>query len=238
MKKNWFAFIGSDKYDIVIEYAALLTQLGGKVIVFDITETREIFYSMPNPYSNTSFENNQVMYSNDLSRIDERTSAYDYVLFDFGYNVNDELVKQCEKVIYVTDQQAHHLTRLTEFISSYYNDEIHFDKKTLKEQFEKLESDDCTLQKRLLVIKDFVSSKYKRNFILAQVGNIFPENNVHILFYDEGEYGRRLDGQHTQHFVFKGSSDVKELMFDILPNEVKSDSKALKKAYARAERGK
>ncbi len=215
MNKNWLGFFGSDKYDIILYFSRFLLKLDKKVLVLDLSENKAVSYSIPNPEQLKEVDYRGVVFSTDLNSLDLE-KEYDYILIDFGFNANNMLLSDCEKVIYVTDQQVHHIEPLTVFCNSH----------TLEDS-----------QKEFLIVKDCLSTKVKVEYIAKKLGKQFGENEVFTMFFDETDYGNRLLAQHTYNFKFKGSSDVKAICMALIEHENLS-KKALNKAYKRAEGGK
>ncbi len=220
MGDRLIGFLGSDKYEIILYLSRILYHLGKKVLLVDYAETEALYQSIPIPES-LKEENNYIHYSG-IDFIQgkyykrNKKEKYDYILIDFGYDTENIILSQCEKVLFITDLQLHNIKRIKN-ISYNGNGE------------------------KYLIIKDVFPCKIKPEYIQEQLSNLMiEEQQVYILYQDPIDMKYRIQSQYDLNFSFpKLSKPAKSFLQDlIIKLNVNINKKELKNAYHMAERGK
>jgi len=219
MEDKLIGFLGCDKYEIILYLSRILYHLGKKVLLVDFAETEALYQSISIP--DTLREENDYIHYSGIDFIQGKyyerykKEAYDYILIDFGYNAENLLLAQCEKVMFVTDLQLHNLKRMKHI--SYNGD-----------------------GERFLIIKDVFPCKIKPEFIQEQLRCLMiEEQHVYILYQDPIDMKYRIQSQYDHKFSFpKLSKPTKFFLQDLILRITENLSqKQLKYAYRKAERG-
>lgn len=226
---NWYGFVGSDKYELILCFSRFLTKLKKKVLIVDLSETKSVLCSIPKMEELSTYEFRGVTFSDERDAL-SGSADYDYVLIDFGLCCIDTLLSECKKVVLVTDQQMHHVQPLSEIVHVYA-------------QHSYLPNENSSLgtgrmQDWFLVVRDYVGSGMKPRHILKMLDVNVPDENVFTILFDEADYARRLLIQYEHKFRFDSASDIKDVCMALIMPEPTFTKKLLNKAYKKAERGK
>lgn len=220
MEDKVIGFLGCDKYEIILYLSRILYHLGKKVLLVDFAETEALFQSISIP--DTLREENDYIHYSGIDFIQgkyyeiDKKEVYDYILIDFGYDAENILLSQCEKVLFVTDLQLHNVKRMKDI--------------SYKGEGEKY-----------LIIKDVFTCKIKPEYILEQLSSLMiEEQHVYILYQDPVDMKYRIQTQYDHKISFpKLSKPTKFFLQDLIVNISENLSqKQLRSAYRKAERGK
>lgn len=220
MEDKLIGFLGCDKYEIILYLSRILYHLGKKVLLVDFADTEALYQSISMP--DTLREENDYIHYNGIDFIQGKyyekgkMEAYDYILIDFGFDADNLLLSQCEKVIFATDLQLHNLKRMKHI--SYNGD-----------------------GDRFLIIKDVFPCKIKPEYIKEQLSSLMlEEQHVYILYQDPIDMKYQIQSQYDHRFSFpKLSNPTKFFLQDLIIKISENLSqKQLRKAYRKAERGK
>jgi hypothetical protein len=193
----------------------------------DCSETGALTSSIPRPFENINSEIDYrgVMFLDQRNSIIGTTHCrsdvsicdkeYDCVLIDYGYNLNTKGLLDCDQLIFVTDQQAHNIGRLT--IPNNLRD-----------------------NKKCLIIKNLVRSRITPSYILSELMlDNLSSTQIYVVDQDELDSKCKINCQYdgTFHFM-KLSTQTKSIIMGLsvalYPDITKKD---LKEAYKKAERG-
>ncbi len=203
------SFVGGDKYDLERYLAELLYQLGYKVLLIDLSESKALSESMydseglgceitiPCILENKGidfiprFEDWQLYYDFINPYLYQMNHEYDYVIIDFGYLIGHSALSQSNLLFLVTDMQKHNFNRIRLLFSGM---EV----------------------PKIIIIQDIVPCKIKaRDLLLDNMSGI--RNQVHCLEYDVNDKSSRLLLQYTRNLNLKKvSKRVREVLFQAL----------------------
>lgn len=208
-KSKIISFIGVDKYEIERYLAELLCQLGYKVLMIDLSESRalsEALYDMEGLGCEITvpcilehkgidfiprFEDWQ-LYSEFVNPyLYQMNHEYDYVIVDFGFLIGHSALSRSNLLFLVTDMQKHNFNRIRLLFSG------------------------MDLPK-IIMIEDIVPCKIKaKNLMLEEISGV--KNQIHYLEYDVNDKSTRLLLQYTRTVALKKiSKKVKEILFQAL----------------------
>lgn len=219
MENNVIAFVGCEKYDLILYLSRVLFHLGKKVLLIDCTESEELYQCVPAPlilreecgyidYGGTEFgkSNGKDTYN---------FSAYDLVLMNFSFQMEEALVPFVRKICYVTDLQLHHIRQLNS-IRNY----------------------DCIEQ--CLIIKDTLPCKIHPDYIIHQIYKHIDQNQVYLFNQDNSDYKYKIENQYNHKIIFpKLSKEVQSFIKNIiLQFYPEIGDKQYSIAYKNAERGR
>lgn len=219
MVNNVIAFIGCDKYELILYLARILYHLGKKVLMVDYSENEALYQCIPVPLtlqeSNNYIDYRGIEFVKGHKIKTHDFSDYDVVLMDLGFFIDVELLNACTKICYVTDMQLHHINNI-----------------------KKLEGK-CDVQK-CLVIKDAFSCKITPEYIMNQVGQDLEKKCIYQFFQDPYDYMYKINSQYNDKFIFpKLSKEVQSFLKDmIMQLDDTLSEKQYSLAYKKAERGK
>lgn len=206
--------LGSDKSEIIHYFSRVLKNLGKKVLLVDWSETKALHYSISYPMAlsieDAVIDYRGVFYTN-KKEITKTEQNYDYIIADFGYELNHPEIKKCNELWIVTDPQIHHVKHL---LSLELPKEMN----------------------RTLVIKDLVRGKIGKSYILNELKNLeVTDKNTYVLYFDEDDYKTAVDCQYNQVIRFdKVGREILDFFEDILSDY---SEKEVKKAFKRAAKG-
>jgi hypothetical protein len=219
MVSKVIAFIGCDKYELILYLARILYHLGKKVLLVDYSENEALYQCIPVPLTlqegNNYIDYRGIEFAKGQNVIAHDFSDYDVVLMDLGFYIDVKLLAACNKICYVTDMQLHHIKHI-----------------------KKIE-DKCDKQK-CLVIKDAFPCKITPEYIMNQVGQGIEKKSVYLFYQDPFDYKYKINSQYNDKFIFpKLSKEVQSFLKDMIMqlDETLSD-KQYSLAYKKAERGK
>lgn len=221
MANNIVGFIGTESYEIILYLSRVFHSLGKKVLMVDYSYTGSLAICIPVPlglnarddvidYRKTDFTMKELS--------EDMINEYDDILINFEFNFSDchKLIKNCNHLVFVTDQQKHNIGSLD-----------------LVPEF------DIDVSRTQLIIKNFVESKIDKNYIKEGLKNTIFEDNVYLIEQDDLNTKSRILVQFDTKFTFKRiSKSIKEYLKDtvkILYKEIPDNE--LKKAYKLAEGG-
>lgn len=113
-KVNYIGFAGTDSYDLILYLAAMLTTSKRKVLLADNSRRKALSFCIPVSGTEGS-ERKEISYKGMEFRLDmsaEPQEGWDYVLVDFGQNVNHEGIKACDTLFLVTDTGLHNMAAI------------------------------------------------------------------------------------------------------------------------------
>lgn len=215
-------FAGVDKQDIVLYVARILYHLGKRVLIVDQSDSMAVKSSIPCPveleksmieYRGMYFVNGRA-YEEDLKESIHKY-GFDYIIMDYGFGFEDEVLCRLDQVIYVIDQQKHNVERLIHMI-------------------------DNKCGHISLVIRDAVGHKSgMRNLIRHPKLNSIHKNRIFIIYQDELDTICKIKCQYEIAFSFSklsapAQNTLKELTREIVPG---LDKKTFLSAYSKAKRG-
>lgn len=208
-KSKIISFVGVDKYELERYLAKMLFQLGYKVLMIDLSETRalsESLYDMEGLGCEITmpcilehkgidfvpwFEDWQ-LYSEFINPyLYQMNNEYDYVIVDFGFLIGHSAISRSHMLFLVTDMQKHNFNKI-------------------RLLFAGLELP------KIIVIKDIVPCKINaKNLMLEDISG--TKNQIHYLEYDVNDKSTRLLLQYTRTANLKKlSKKVREVLFQVL----------------------
>lgn len=219
MADKIIAFVGVDKYELILYLSRILYHLNKKVLLVDFSENEALLQSVTIPET----------LKEDPGYIDYRgidfiqgqyfqwrmTKDYNFILIDMGFHNDNEIIKYCNKVIYVTDLQLHNLKRIKN-------------------------PDSFDINNQYLIIKDVFECKIKPDFVLEQIDLNVYEHHVFILFQDSVDFKVKVLSQYDHSFTFGNlSKPIQCFLKDMTMVLVEGiTEKQINTAYHKAERGK
>ena len=219
MTTKVIAFIGIDKFDFMHYISRIIHHMGKRVLLVDISENKALKASIPIP---ESFELSEIDYRGVgfTTNIEEQImEGYEYILIDFGFNINHDYIEKCDQIIMVSNLELNHVEALAKL-------EINENKTTL-------------------VIRDTIPYKVDSVYVKKQMNQHEQIQYVYELEYDSIDYKERLNCFYTNRIKFKHCTKymrhlVHRLTQDIMDlnnTSEKSNLKAYKKAYKKAKKG-
>lgn len=220
-------FIGMDKYEYIMYLTRVLCLLDKKVLMVDCSETGALSSSVPCPeeIKNSVIEYRGVMFHDCRNKENKdpysgketnlNYEAYDFILIDYGYYTEAEGLCACDRIVCVTDQQAHNIQRITGI-------------DLLKDK------------QKSLIIKDVVNSKITPRFIVDELKlENLSAKQTYVVYQDELDSKCRINCQYDALSRFlklsmQSKNVIKGLVTELLPEITK---KELEVAYKRAEKG-
>ncbi|MGN0243130.1 MAG: hypothetical protein ACI4CT_03600 [Lachnospiraceae bacterium] len=214
MSNRIMGFVGIEKYDIMLYLSRILYHLGQRVLLLDQSMEHGLRYSIPE----TGFCEGRIV---DYRGIDfgmnlpmeVYISEYDYILADFGFNLEHQDIVLCTEIYIVSDMQLHHIKSLSQ---------LHL----------------MNTQNRYLILKDRIPYKVRDEYVYEELGPLMlNENNSYSVYMNERDYQSRLNCQYDDSVPLKNvSKHIKNLLYDILLLDF--DKSKIDIAYYLAERGK
>lgn len=205
-------FLGSDKAEVILYLSRVLTKLGKKVLLQDMSETKSLSYIINK--SSEEIEDFVTYHEADFTNVSQlQTLIYDFILVDFGLNIKNADIKKCSEIWIFTDPQIHHIMPLKEL--------------RLEKQ-----------QKRILIIKDFVHSKINAKYIMKELKEVSIATDPYIIYWDEQDWKQAIKTQYNNiSFFDKISLEYLELFAEQL-EESGITKRQTKKAFKKAGRGR
>lgn len=220
-------FLGMDKYEYIMYLSRVLYHLGKKVLMVDCSESGALASCMlyPESIKNEIIEYRGVMFLDSRNSMDmdpyreleneSHSNEYDYILIDYGFHVNGNGLKSCDHLVYVMDQQAHNIRRLSNL--------IHL--KDIKSN---------------LIIKNVINSSITAKYIISEMNlEHLSTKQTYVVYEDELDANCRMNCQYDGVFRFvkissQSKNVIKGLVVELLPKIMRRE---LKEAYKKAERG-
>lgn len=231
-KSKIISFVGGDKYELERYLAELLCQLGYKVLLIDLSETKalsETLYdseglgceiTVPCILEHKGidfipkFEDWQ-LYSEFINPyLYQMNHEYDYVIVDFGFLIGHSALSRSNLLFLITDMQKHNFSRVRLLFSG------------------------MELPK-IIIIQDIVPCKVKaKDLLLEDISGM--KNQIHFLDYDVNDKSTRLLLQYTRTInLNKVSKKLRVVLFNalqtLLPDLTK---KGFEQAMSATKRGK
>lgn len=219
IKGKKVAFIGTDKYEILLYLSRILYHLNKKVLLVDFSETKALTESIPIPNllheSTTYLDYRGIDFIKGRNYSLDMEKNYDYILFDLGFRKEVLEVLSYDEILYVTDLQLHNAKRIGAIKGKRSNS-------------------------RQIVIKDVLPCKVTPEYILEQIDESMNWKNIYIIDQDDLDTKLKLHSQYNQRFYFhKLSKSMKTFLIDIILEFDENLNKSqIQNAYKRAERGK
>lgn len=226
------SFLGIESYDIILYLARILSNLGKRILVIDVSDRGAL--------SNGLYDSSEALVDNTepgilshqgldfIPRVYEwiyrgdfynqflyhTNCDYDYILIDYGLNIGHTAIEKSTLVIMVSDMQKHNIESLL----------------PVMEQLD--------LPKEI-VIKDVVPCKIKAKDLLPdKVREI--KNVIHYLDIDINDIANKIQMQHTRLISLKKcSKKMKDLLCGVV-NRIEKDrtKKEIVEAISVTWRGK
>lgn len=161
-------FIGYESTDIIIYIARLLSYAGKEVYVVDQTKKQLLLRAIPLPeeLANTAGYYKNILVVNGESCDVKETDGPDIVLYNFGYRLKDEKIKECDMVVYVTDMMTCNAQLLKD-----------------------VEISDTA--EAYLIVRNAIPLKYDERYLANTIGRKFEKDNIFIIQYEESDYKSR-----------------------------------------------
>lgn len=189
MDKIEIGFVGTESVDIILYVARLYTAAGSRVAVIDCTNKKALLRatSLPNTLlQSTGFYRNILMLNGAVDYSKDKENQ-DVLLYNFGYDVSNELVAKCPNLVYVTDMMV-------------YNSEI------LRDVEDKEDA------RRFLVVRNYVTLKYDEKYLAGLIEKPFNTEEIMVIPYDESDYKTKcylcVDKKHKLSSLSKNMIDV------------------------------
>jgi len=220
-------FLGVDKYEYIMYLSRVLYHLGKNVLMVDCSESGALAscFLCPEGIKNEIMEYRGVRFLDGRNSMDIDTfmdsknmpaaNKYDSILIDYGFHVDEQGLKNCDHLVYVTDQQAHNIRRVSKF--------IHLKDKQVN-----------------LIIKNLVNSRITPKYIISEINlKHISTKQTYVVYQDELDTNCRMNCQYDGVFRFvklssQSKNVIKGLLVELLPSITKRE---LKEAYKKAERG-
>ncbi|SHO47036.1 hypothetical protein [Anaerocolumna xylanovorans] len=123
-KAKRMGFAGTDSYDLIMYLAVLLIASDKKVLLVDNSLQKALSCCVP-PVDMTSVKERKACYRGlDIQKetyMEVMGEEYDYVLADFGQEMNQKALKTCDTVFLVTDTRLHNMTGIEYFRGAWDN---------------------------------------------------------------------------------------------------------------------
>lgn len=219
MRKEWIfltrtiGFIGSDKAEIILYLSRIVTKLNKRVLIQDLSDTKALSYCVNG--SAEELEDIITYHCSDFTNCYELQNmmAYDFVLADFGYNLEHPDIKKCCEIWILTDPQIHHVLAL----------------KTLKLEKE---------QKRILILKDYIRGKISPKYIMRELEELSIATDPYVIYWDQDDWKSAINCQYNNlSFFDKLSIEYLDLFAEQL-EESGITKRQLKRAFKQVGRGK
>lgn len=218
MQTKVIGFVGKEQFDIMHYLSRVLACYPRKVLMVDLSCERilEKSISIPEIQKNGVIEYRGVDFT--TSYDNQIVANYDVVMIDFGNNVEDQLISECELVFLITDLLDNSIKTLN--------------KVSIKKD-----------ENPILIVRDVVKNKITPTYLANLLKPELSPICIYTIYHDEGDYQTKLNCYYDSIFKFKRlSGDFKDLLMSILEMiDLKmeiANPKLLKKAYKLAERGK
>lgn len=219
MANNIVAYIGHDSFDIILYLSRILNKLDHKVLLVDYSETSALTYSIPR-VDGIDTTNNTITFRHvDFTRmpIDNKIAGeYDDILIDCGFTIPTFNLSLLTKTVYVTDMFRFRLIRLKQI--NYY---------------------DVLPIKKELLFRNVTEIKVSAPQMAALVGKQFKEDEINVLYFDEGDYDNAVVCHYNQTFPFVSiSGTLKEYLLKMTKELIGDISdKQIKLAFKKARKG-
>lgn len=208
-------FIGIETYDIILYTAKLLQNLKKRVLIIDNSDLGALTYCIPIPDElnpkeiKVSFRNMEFMKHRSVL---EFAKDYDFILIDFGFNLQNKDYMNCSQLFLVTDKQQHHISRL---------------------QYLRLNQPEA-----FLILKD-VTEKENAAFLFESFKDYSPAlKDYYYLYYDEIDKENMTALQYSYDITLKKlSGQLKYMLFQILSDIFGFGAEEIGQAYKNAKRG-
>jgi cellulose biosynthesis protein BcsQ len=208
-KSKIISFVGGDKYELERYLAELLCQLGYKVLLIDLSESKalsEALYDTEGVGCEITipcilehkgidfiprFEDWQ-LYSEFINPyLYQMKHEYDYVIVDFGFLIGHSALARSSLLFLVTDMQKHNVSRIRLLLTG-------------------------LLLPKIIVIQDIVPCKIRaKDLFLENIDE--AKNQIHYLDYDMNDKCTRLLLQYTRTLNLKKvSKKVREVLYQAL----------------------
>ncbi|MBP7176896.1 MAG: hypothetical protein KBA53_11880 [Thermoclostridium sp.] len=215
-------FTGFCKTDIILYMARILTCLGERVAIVDLSGEQDLRMSVPaGIYLEDRLDYRGVevfLNCSDNSFTDMTEKNHSVVLLDYGVNRKAiESVSELRTLFIVTDLQRHHAVPLASFL-------------------EHLQSPTDSIR----IIRDIVPGKIRPRYIdsllqAAQHTNLLAK---YELSFDEAEYSQRLLCQYDDIFHFtKITESYKSMLLEVVVELLGFERRAAVKAFKKAQHG-
>lgn len=207
-------FLGVEKFDIIFYTARIMRNLNCNVLVMDFADEKSITYSIPNNTHVPVFNYNGIDFISDESAIKLCGMQYDFILIDFGFNVNHKLLARCDEVYFVTNMFINNTSRLLE-TSLYEN------------------------QERFLIIRDAYDYKNITSVITAAFSDLcITPDMTFVIPQDEQDLENQFECMYNSvHLVNAMSSEMEQVLILIASKYfIEKDLRAAIKSLARGKR--
>lgn len=231
MANNVIGFIGIEAHDLILYLSRILKGLANKVLLVDYAEHQSLARSIP--IINQGDPLGYIIeyhgiYFTQKEHIEEIYGDYDIVLIQFGmvrfdmeqlaFIGNGQMLSNCTEIIYVVDQQRHHMEPLLQMATHLSN-----------------------ADKKELILRNMIHSNIDEYYIRSKFKEkiALEDYEIHVFYYDERDIKSGLLAQYNDQFTFPNiSKDLKNYLqnkiHQLCPMET---SKLRKRAYRAAERG-
>lgn len=213
MDTKYIAFIGLESYDLMHYLSKILVKLDCSVLLIDESESKSLSYTISSDCLENSviYDYNGIDACSNLKSFDTIDSDYDYVLVDFGFNFDYNLIRKCEEVYLISDLQYQNLIK-----------------------FGNLELD--SMQARFLILREFVAGM-SDIFALECLKKLnISQDNIITLTSDSSDLLMKYSCQYESGFkLSKVSSDIIEFLYRFL--EVDFSSKEIANAIRLVKKG-
>jgi|GEM_PF-4495983 len=117
MWNNTIGFLGIEKYDIIIYLAKLISNTGKKVLIIDNSETDALGCCIAVPEGLDPHK--AVVSQGEIDYVKKQNpenyiKKYDFIITDYGFNVDNQDIKMCQYVFLVLDKQFHNRKKMQE----------------------------------------------------------------------------------------------------------------------------
>lgn len=214
IRTNIIGFLGIEAYDLILYLAKMLQYLGKKILVIDHSESGALTCCIPIP--DTLDPKSEIISCLGMDFIKNRSALnfqrdYDYILIDFGFNINQKEIENCTFCCLVTDRQQHNIQRLAKL--KLYQEASIIIKDTIRDDFA-----DYLMEK----LKD------KKQWL----------KNCYYLYADERDKENMIGLQYHNNIHFKKQSgQLKYVLNQFIIETLHFDRYEALRAYKKAKRG-
>lgn len=200
MGNKMIAFLGADKYDILLYLSRILSRLNQKVLLVDYSENRALTYCIPTPQIRQEIlmvrENSGIQMGHSCDCINYQgvdflvepkysylmkiKEKYDIILIDFGFQVYSKLLKECGQIYLCIDQQLHNIMQL----------------KPIKQLGAEIES------KCYLLFRQVYDCKISSMYLMEELDLEVAPERVFQYYQDSQDMKYCIDSQYNHSFQF------------------------------------
>jgi hypothetical protein len=190
MAINIVAYAGVENFDNILYLSRILHKLEKKVLIVDHSETKALYFSVPQPQG-VSCETAIITYRKvDFTSMvitPEIADSYDDILISYGFLEPEKDFDLCNRLIWVTDLYCYHYERKPAFSCT---DVIH-------------------INQRFLLIKDVVETKFTPEMLIDHLEIKFLSENISISHLDEKDHLNGLVCHQNKEIQFRNISKLR-----------------------------